>query len=373
MPRRRAASGRSSRATGGPGTWRSVEIAFAVFEGRIRRFEVARIGQAVAADRAQVRQAHERAEVLADVTARFAVRQRDAEADATRDQRDLLRFDVQHAEFGFDVQATLLRHDQELRIGVVEEAIHHVAVGRIQVDAHAVLPRGGSVAGHREEAFDEVRLRRRDRQRAPAQLVRRHRTTAEIVVEARLFKCLERTMHRRRPHPIQPAAPILAARRGERRAAHLLGIQPVRHALRRVAADGQGPCDSFGGEFVGETRLVTGRLHVVPSTCVVYSTPRRIWSRSMLSNSAWKLPSPKPSLPLRWMISKKIGPIAFWVKICSSLRCLVSGSASIRILLRARRGTSSPWFGTRWSITSKYVSGVSRNSTPCARIASTVS
>src|SRR3546814_4378516 len=42
-----------------------------------------------------------------------------------------------------------------------------------------------------------------------------------------------------------------------------------------------------------------------------YSTPRFIWSRSMLSNRAWKLPSPKPSLPLRWMISKKIGPNAF--------------------------------------------------------------
>src|SRR6185312_15059145 len=83
------------------------------------------------------------------------------------------------------------------------------------------------------------------------------------------------------------------------------------------------------------------------------STPRFIWSRSMLSNSAWKLPSPKPSLPLRWMISKKIGPIAFWVKICSSRRCLVSASASIRILFFARRGTSSPWLGMRRSITSK--------------------
>jgi hypothetical protein len=40
------------------------------------------------------------------------------------------------------------------------------------------------------------------------------------------------------------------------------------------------------------------------------ATARRgIWSRSMLSNSAVKLPSPKPSLPLRWMISKKIGPM----------------------------------------------------------------
>ncbi|MNT82476.1 hypothetical protein D3C72_2222110 [compost metagenome] len=73
------------------------------------------------------------------------------------------------------------------------------------------------------------------------------------------------------------------------------------------------------------------------------------------------------------MISKKIGPMQLVVKICSSLRCLVSGSASIRILFLASRATSSPWLGTRMSITSKYVSGVSRNSTPCARMASTVS
>ena len=31
----------------------------------------------------------------------------------------------------------------------------------------------------------------------------------------------------------------------------------------------------------------------------------------MDSNSARKLPSPKPWSPLRWMISKKIGPIFF--------------------------------------------------------------
>src|ERR1043166_6304932 len=48
------------------------------------------------------------------------------------------------------------------------------------------------------------------------------------------------------------------------------------------------------------------------------STPRRTWSASMLSNRARKLPSPKPSLPLRLMISKTMGPMAFWVKICSS-------------------------------------------------------
>src|SRR5574337_1367032 len=93
----------------------------------------------------------------------------------------------------------------------------------------------------------------------------------------------------------------------------------------------------------------------------VHNTPRFIWSLSIDSKSAWKLPSPKPSLPLRWMISKKIGPMQFWVKICSSSFRFVSMSASIRILFFASRGTSSPWLGTRTSITSKEVSGVSRN------------
>jgi hypothetical protein len=52
-----------------------LEIAFAVFVARLRRQEVARIGQAVRADRAQVRQAQQGAEVLADIAARRAVRQ----------------------------------------------------------------------------------------------------------------------------------------------------------------------------------------------------------------------------------------------------------------------------------------------------------
>jgi hypothetical protein len=62
------------------------------------------------------------------------------------------------------------------------------------------------------------------------------------------------------------------------------------------------------------------------------STPRLIWSRSIDSNSARKLPSPNPSLPLRWMISKKIGPMTFCVKICSSVPSFFCGLPSIRML-----------------------------------------
>ena len=41
-----------------------------------------------------------------------------------------------------------------------------------------------------------------------------------------------------------------------------------------------------------------------------YPRPAFSCSRSMLSKSARKLPAPKPSSPLRWMISKKNGPAA---------------------------------------------------------------
>ena len=57
-------------------------------------------------------------------------------------------------------------------------------------------------------------------------------------------------------------------------------------------------------------------------------TPRRIWSSSMDSNNALKLPSPKPWFPLRWMISKKIGPMTLAVKICSRMPSS-SGAAAV--------------------------------------------
>jgi hypothetical protein len=78
--------------------------------------------------------------------------------------------------------------------------------------------------------------------------------------------------------------------------------------------------------------------------------PRRIWSSSMDSNSARKLPSPKPSSPLRWMNSKKIGPITVLEKICS--RILVSPppttpSPSIRMPCFFIRSIGSSWPCTR--------------------------
>jgi len=79
------------------------------------------------------------------------------------------------------------------------------------------------------------------------------------------------------------------------------------------------------------------------------STPRRIWSSSMLSNSARKLPSPKPWSPLRWMISKKIGPMTVCVKICSSSSFGAPWCVAPSIRMRRRFSSSmfSPCLGSR--------------------------
>jgi hypothetical protein len=80
------------------------------------------------------------------------------------------------------------------------------------------------------------------------------------------------------------------------------------------------------------------------------STPRSIWSASIDSKSALKLPSPKPSSPLRWMNSKKIGPITVFEKIWSRMRVSppsTTPSPSIRMPCSSIRSSGSSCPATR--------------------------
>ncbi|KAG1243080.1 hypothetical protein G6F68_015937 [Rhizopus microsporus] len=125
-----------------------LEVTVHVLECRMRGLEVAWVGQAGGADRAEVGQLQQRAVVLADVAAARAVGQFPPEAHATRDHRDLLRLDLDHAHLGQQAQRAQLGHDQQLAIGVVEIAADHVAVGRVQLDAHPRVRIGRTVATH---------------------------------------------------------------------------------------------------------------------------------------------------------------------------------------------------------------------------------
>ena len=144
-----------------------------IFEGGDGRQEIARVGEAVGADRAEVGKPEGRAVVLADVAARRAVRQIDAELDAARDDADLAGRDIEDAEFGGDAQASLLRDDQQFAIGVVEVARLHGGVGGVEVHGHAGLRGRVAAAGNGYQAVDEIGGRLGDGKRIPAQLVGR--------------------------------------------------------------------------------------------------------------------------------------------------------------------------------------------------------
>ena len=57
-------------------------------------------------------------------------------------------------------------------------------------------------------------------------------------------------VHYRGANAIHPAAPILAARRGEGGAAYLLGVQAERVFLGRVLANREAVRQGLGGEFI---------------------------------------------------------------------------------------------------------------------------
>src|SRR3546814_6517487 len=95
------------------------ELAFLVLVRRNRRKEIARAGQAVAADRAEVGQAQVRAEVLAYVAARRAVGQRHRKAHAARDHRDLLRFDLEHAQLRSEEHTSELQSLMRISYAVI--------------------------------------------------------------------------------------------------------------------------------------------------------------------------------------------------------------------------------------------------------------
>nr|GFA26844.1 hypothetical protein [Tanacetum cinerariifolium] len=183
----------------------------AVFEVRMRDLEVARIGQAVTANGAEVRQAQYTAVVLANIAARRAVEQLDAEFQATGQDNDLLRFDLQQPQFAGDAQSTLLRHHQPLAVGI-EECPLHGAVGRVDVDAYAFSLFGTGSASQGVQTVDEVSGFSRNVERVPAQAIWSDR--ALLLARDLSLKALITRMRGGRLDAVKPGAPGFGARYG---------------------------------------------------------------------------------------------------------------------------------------------------------------
>src|SRR5882672_8681189 len=82
-------------------------------------------GESFRADRSQVRQPKRCAEILAYITPRYPVRQFHTKSHAPRDHGDLERRDEHSSELRHDLEPTLLRHDQQFAVGIVESACGH--------------------------------------------------------------------------------------------------------------------------------------------------------------------------------------------------------------------------------------------------------
>src|SRR5439155_7969822 len=80
--------------------------------------------------------------------------------------------------------------------------------------------------------------------RVPAQPVwRRRRLVAWRGAQAPTVDLPERLVHRRRADAVEPRAPVLRSRRGERGSRQLLGVESARRRLRRVLPLRQGAGD----------------------------------------------------------------------------------------------------------------------------------
>ena len=134
---------------------------------------------------------------------------------------------------------------------------------------------------------------RRNRNRHPTQLIRRRRHFVKWrAAQPSLADRLERLVRHRWTNAIEPGSPIATARRGEWRAAQLLGVQTMRHSLRRILPARQHACHRFARELVAESRLVA-QLGVFPGVFVL--RPFAVFARrlcvAMLTDS---LAAPAP-------------------------------------------------------------------------------
>ena len=239
----------------------------AILVGGDGREEIARIGEAVGADRAQLGEAEGRAIVLADVAACRAL-DLGAELDAARHHRDLAGSGDEAAEFGRERERALLGDDEELAIGVVAEAaLFHGAVGRVDVDRRAALRERIAARDEGREAGDEVGGLLGKLERPPAQAVeRRLHFVARRGAHPPLAHAPEGLVHRRGTQPIEPRPQVMRARRRERRARQLLGIQVEGDLLRGVLPDRQRALARLGlvmGAEAGEVFELRGGGAVV--------------------------------------------------------------------------------------------------------------
>lgn len=109
----------------------------AVVEGCVRSEEVARVGEAVGSDWAEIGEAERLTVVFEEIAAGLLVEKFDTELDASGNEGDFAGCEVDEAELGVEQDAAELRDEEELAVGSVKKTVGHALVGGVDVDGDA--------------------------------------------------------------------------------------------------------------------------------------------------------------------------------------------------------------------------------------------
>ena len=137
-----------------------------ILERGNRRFEVTRVGKAVSANRAAVRQGEFGPVILADIAARHIRIGADLGHHAPRQYGDMPGWHNHPAHFGKNVQRAAFRDNQHFSIGIQQYAIGHVFIKSVKASSHAkMLTRIASLHSASEiiDEHPEIDRERRDR------------------------------------------------------------------------------------------------------------------------------------------------------------------------------------------------------------------
>lgn len=237
--------GEGAAALGG----RGAKVLAEVSDGRL---EVARVGQAVGADGAQLREDEVALVELQRVASGRAGDELHLVLDAAGDDGNLHGPHQQPAELGADVEVALLGHNQEVAVGRVEGRVGvHALAGGVDEHAQPLLERGIAGAGHEPHAGHKVQVARLIVvEGVPPQLVgdvaKLGGVGTLLLGAGRLGGGLVGRVGARGQDAIQPGLLVLVAGGCEGGSGELLCVEAVGGLLGRVLGDGEGALDSFG-------------------------------------------------------------------------------------------------------------------------------
>src|SRR5215472_11562709 len=112
-----------------------------VLISRHRAEEIARISEPVRTKRTKLRKTKHRSIIFADIAAGRTVGEFDAEAQAARNDGDFAARSFDNSELGDQPGTSLLRHNEQFTVGIVEVAVAHCAIGGVNMNGDADLAR----------------------------------------------------------------------------------------------------------------------------------------------------------------------------------------------------------------------------------------